>query len=413
MEAIIAAIVAEMTHRSISYAIHKYLEMKGPTVEEKGLQDLQRLLLRTDVIVKEAEGGLITNRAMVHQLNIMRKEMYRGHFTMDSLRCQASDARGQDVVGHSFTLSKFNHAKRCIFSTNGSHRNDELLQVIQNLKNVIADAKEFIVFLKNYPPLYRQPYDMHLSIGNCMFGRQMEVERIMDFLMQEDHPSLSSVGILPIIGPGYVGKSTLVAHVYSDERVRNHFSRIVMINGDEIKYGGLNTLSDRGVIAHQSNAMGKNDRLLTIIEFSRNVDEVVWNSFYTSAGRALLGSGSKMIITSRSNTIVKFGTTQAVVLNFLPREAYWYFFKILTFESVDSNDNQKLERIAMEMARSMNGSFMGANMNSHVLRKKIVVEHWCMVLEGIKKYIQRNISLFGENPYNLVYKKVNLHFLES
>nr|CAB3451793.1 unnamed protein product [Digitaria exilis] len=52
--------------------------MKGPTVEEKGLQDLQRLLLRTDVIVKEAEGGLITNRAMVHQLNIMRKEMYRG-----------------------------------------------------------------------------------------------------------------------------------------------------------------------------------------------------------------------------------------------------------------------------------------------------------------------------------------------
>ncbi|OEL13074.1 hypothetical protein BAE44_0025906, partial [Dichanthelium oligosanthes] len=125
-------------------------------------------LLRTHIIIKEAEGRLITNRAMVHQLNIMRKEMYRGYVTMDSFRSHANEAKDHDV-SHSFDLFKFNHANmRCRFSTNGAHRNNELQQVIQNLNNLIDDASEFNIFLKNYPPLYRQPYNMHLFIDKCV-----------------------------------------------------------------------------------------------------------------------------------------------------------------------------------------------------------------------------------------------------
>jgi len=85
---------------------------------------------------------------------------------------------------------------------------------------------------------------------------------------------MKNVGVLPIVGPAFVGKSTLVAHIYNDERVRNHFSRIVVLTGDEINYENLQTtLKDMGLTMHQGNAFGHNDRLLTIIEFSEDVDE--------------------------------------------------------------------------------------------------------------------------------------------
>jgi hypothetical protein len=52
---------------------------------------------------------------------------------------------------------------------------------------------------------------MHLLLNKCMFGRQMEMEFIMDFLLQEDRdPSASEdPAVLPITGPGNVGKSML------------------------------------------------------------------------------------------------------------------------------------------------------------------------------------------------------------
>ncbi|CAL5034546.1 unnamed protein product [Urochloa decumbens] len=339
---------------------------------------------------------------MIYQLNILRKEMYRGYFTMDSLRIRGYEevnAKGHDV-SRSFSLSKFNVAKRLLLSTEDTHREKDMLQVLGSLNNIMVHVNESIAFFNNYPQLYRQPYSMHLYIGKCMFGRQMEMDRVIDFLLQIEHPSNKNVGVLPIVGPTYVGKSTLVAHVCNDVRVRNHFSQIVVLTGAETSDESLTTLKHKGVIMHKSNALGKNDRVLTVIEFTKAVDEVAWNSLYSSAYDSL-GRSSKIIITSRSNEIIKFGTTQTLVLNFLPLEAYWYFFKILTFGSVDSNDHPKFESIAMEMARGMNGSFIDAQFHSDFLRNNLDVEYWCMYFTTFKAYIQRNISLFGENPYAL------------
>ena len=291
----------------LAFLIGKYSKTTTPTMEEKRLHNLERLLLRVRVVIEEAEARHITNKAMIHQLNLLRKEMYRGYFTMDNLRCQGIEDKDHDV-SHSFALSKFNPSKRLFFSNlDKSNRDKDLQQVIGNLKNLMEDVNELIIFLKNYPPLYRQPYSMHLSVGMCMFGRQMEMERIMDFLMQKEHPGTESVLVLPIVGPTFVGKSTLVAHVYNDPRVRNYFSQIMVISGDDINNENLVSLQDAGVIVHRNNDMGEDERVLAIIEFSGDVDEVAWNNLYSCSG-VYLGRGSRMIITSISNKVMKFGT---------------------------------------------------------------------------------------------------------
>ncbi|XP_066382794.1 putative disease resistance protein RGA3 [Miscanthus floridulus] len=270
-------------------------ETKTESVDEM-LQTLQLLLLRVHVILEAADGRSITSQAMLQQLNILRKEMYRGYYVLDCFRGnQASqdDAKGQN---------------------------------------------------SNYPPRCRQPYFMHLMIGLSMFGRQMEMERVINFVMQTEPCTGESTGVLPIIGPEAVGKSTLVAHVYNSEKVRDYFSRIVLVTHEDVKEGRLATLKDGGLTIYQNNPLHNGKGwVLVIIELLEDVvEEDTWKRWYL-ASAACLESGSKIVITSRSSKIIKFGTTQALLLTALPIETYWYFFKVLTFGSANPEDQPKME----------------------------------------------------------------------
>lgn len=165
---------------------------------------------------------------------------------LDSFRYQIIQEEAQDEVGdHSFALSRFNPAKRFCFATRigkmaseGDEIN-ELQKMLGSLESIIADMKEFVVFLSCYPPMHRQPYCKYLLLENCMFGRQSEQERVINFLLQEDLPGAEILPVLPIIGPTRVGKSTLVEHVCHDERVRRYFSLIVLYSGDGIDGGSM------------------------------------------------------------------------------------------------------------------------------------------------------------------------------
>jgi len=115
------------------------------------------------------------------------------------------------------------------------------------------------------------------------------------------------------------------------------------------------TLKDDGgylTIHHNNTTQNGKRRLLVITELLEDVEEDTWKRWYVDSA-ACLESGSKIVITSRSSKVIKFGTTQALVLNVLPIEAYWYFFKVLTFGSADPKDHPKLESIALEIARKM------------------------------------------------------------
>ncbi|TVU40185.1 hypothetical protein EJB05_13636, partial [Eragrostis curvula] len=387
MEVVFSAVISEIANRFISFLVEKYSKRIAPAMDDQMQHNLHRVLLRVGVIVEEAEGRIIRNQAMVYQLNILRKEMYRGYYTMDNFRSQANeeDKFKDHDVSQSFALSKFNPAKRLFFFSGHTHWANEVKQVTDNLNNIIVDMGEFITILKDCPPLYRPPYSMHLIVDNYMFGRQMEFDRIMNFLMIVEPPSSQGVGILPIVGPATAGKSTLVAHVSNDERVCNYFTKILFVTEDDLDKG----LTTEG-----------NGRLLAIIELTENIDEAALRRYLASAtGHA---SVTKIIITSMSRKIMNFGTTQTLMLNFLPLEAYWYFFKVRTFGSADPNSETKLESTAMEISRDLYGSFSGSFISGSIISGllqprscslpntlNINAQHWKMVHTFLKLLIKK------------------------
>ncbi|KAM0894515.1 hypothetical protein ACQ4PT_024465 [Festuca glaucescens] len=402
MEALICAVLGDIVGRAISVVVEKCREQ---TTAEEDLQRLHQLLLRISAVVEEVEGRCVTNLGLIRQVSMMGEQMFRGYYLLDAFRCREKKTDYDEVSRFSFAQSKFNPAKRfrCLVSNTqiegvvtSRESNKELRQVVLVLENMVADMKELVIFLMSYPRMYRQPYGAYLYLDKYMFGRQMEREQAISYLLQAEPLENRNFGVLPIIGPTLVGKSTLVEHVCNDERVRNHFSLILFYTRNNLKYETMATFRDNCVIKHQNIASGQ-ESLLVVIELLGDVDEGAWKRLLHSAERCM-AHGSKIIITSRSEKAVSFGTTEALRLNYLSKEAYWYFFRMLVFGSTDPGEYPELTSIAMEIVREMCGSFIYAYVVATLLRANLSARLWCRVLRHLREHTKKNILLLGEYP---------------
>ncbi|CAM0878875.1 unnamed protein product [Alopecurus aequalis] len=366
------------------------------------------------IVVEEAEGRHITNQGMLRQLNILRQGMYRGHYIIDALRFQAAldKVEGEEEMSHtSSALSKFSPAKRLRFSRTlcgssnreallfgiNSNMREELQRMVDTLEDTMAGIKEFLFFFELYPRIHRQPYRAYLILDNCMFGRQMERQQVLNFLLRPN--ATPDLAVLPIVGPIRVGKSTLVEYVCRDESVRDRFSMILFFPEGTLRDERVIDLKGSNIndlVRHQNCA--PQSRLLIIVEIADDINEDAWRRLKYSADCMAPCSGSKIIITSRSDRIVSLGTTEALRLDFLPPEAYWHFFKSIVFGSTNPDEQPKLATIAMEIALEQRQCFLAAHLIGGILRDNFNARFWRSVLYCVRAYIQTHLLMFDQHP---------------
>ena len=408
MEIALSTFLGEIAQRSVSFFIGK-LSNKEVVTSLPSDENLHRKLLRIRIIVEEAEGRQIRNQAMLEQLKVLRAGMYRGSYALDTFRYQSykeDEGEDDDEVSHhySFAISKFNPAKRIQLrgrsSSQGGER--ELHQVLGSLDVTITDAREFLMFLKGCPPLYHLLYSTYMVLEKCMFGRHAEMEHIINFLMQKCAPgSTGDFGVLPVVGPAKAGKSTLVEHVCNDERVRSAFSRIVFFAEGDLE-GRIDCVRDGGKVKYPSHASECRDQsVLVVVEVNGDISEATWSSLCSASKRCATNGVIRFIICSRSDKIVRFGTTTALKVENLTQEAFWYFFKALAFGSVDPREEPKLASMAMEIAAYLNCFFIAGNTIARMLRDNLSAKFWRRALTSFREVDRRyRFFIFGAQPAN-------------
>ncbi|KAJ1285166.1 hypothetical protein BS78_03G259300 [Paspalum vaginatum] len=424
MASIISAVLGDLISRSISFAVDKcYYHRRREGTLPDNLQRLRRVLLRIQATVEEAERRRVTNQAMLRQLQVMREGMYRGYYLLNAV----DKAQDREVSRHghsSFALSEFNPAKRlCILSATttaktttvvasyaGREAERKLREVLVDLERMAGDMKELVLFLSGYPPLLREPCSTYQWVENRMFGREAEQERIVSFLLEPPGPpgpGTQDLGVLPVFGRARVGKSTLVEHVCCDERVRSHFSTVVffskMINAMDENLQ-LAPLGYSGAMRHR-NDLASTGSSLVVIELHGDVDEGTWRrTLSTLIKGEHTAPVSKIVVTGRSEKIAGFGTVKALELKPLPREAFWYFFKMVALGNTDAVEQPELTSVSMEMAEQMEGSFTYANVIGGLLRGNLGAPFWHRVLKRIKDHTSMHLLLFGDHPVGLMSK---------
>lgn len=185
MEALLSAIAGDLVGRLVSFLISKLLEQAGSTDD---VGRLQRALQRARVVVEEAEARQVTNRAMLLQLHQLRGEMCRGAYVLDAFMMRRTVEPSR----------RRSHATASRRATCGG-----LSAVAESMEAALSDMKELAVLLGGCPRVTKQPYSAYLFMERCMFGRHMEREHLICFLLQPAPDS--ELDVLPIIGPHEVG----------------------------------------------------------------------------------------------------------------------------------------------------------------------------------------------------------------
>uniref|UniRef100_A0ACD5U123 Uncharacterized protein n=1 Tax=Avena sativa TaxID=4498 RepID=A0ACD5U123_AVESA len=253
---------------------------------------------------------------------------------------------------------------------------------------------EFVVLLGGCERISRRPYDAYLCIDNFMFGRHVEKQQIMRFLLQHNNTP-GSPDVLPVVGGNGVGKKTLVAHVCDDDRVRSHFSMVLQLNGYDLsRINGHERLSGRALV---------------IIEFVSDVDEDDWKTLYRSITN--MERGSKVIILGRSADLKRFGTVKPISLDFLALEEYSYLFKTLAFGSANPSDHPQLATMVEEFSMVLGGSLISANVFADALRKNLSARFWLYRLNRARDSVRKNISRFGSHPHELFSRGHPVHLI--
>ncbi|KAM0852240.1 hypothetical protein ACQ4PT_051886 [Festuca glaucescens] len=387
MELAISALTGEVVSRFISFVVNRYHSSHAYS-EEKQLERLQLLLLRARTVIEEADGRYITNSGMLAQLDILAEAMYRAYWALGAFRyrsLQETPMEEEQVSGSSPKRFRTVH---------GSARKKkvtyvlDLQGVLESLEYAVSSMTEFVILLGGCDRMLRRPYDAYLYNDNIMFGRHAEKQKLLNFVLQHGPPS-GAPAVLPVIGGPAVGKRTLVAHVCKDERVSSQLSSILHLNGDSVS-----RLADHGSLL--------SGKVLVVLELVSDVDQEDWAKFCSTL--ASMDSGSKVIIISRCKSSEKLGTIKPIFLNTLPYEEFSYLFKTLAFGSEDSAQHPQLARIADEMARELHSdwSLIAANLRADVMRRNLNLHFWLCMLSRMRRFVERNFSMFGEHPQLLV-----------
>ncbi|KAF0895880.1 hypothetical protein E2562_016603 [Oryza meyeriana var. granulata] len=183
-----------------------------------------------------------------------------------------------------------------------------------------------------------------------------------------------------------------------DERVRNFFSRIFFFKEDDLKMG-----------EHSVNSKASAGKYLFVIEFIWDVDEAAWAKFQSYL-QNMAGTGIKVLVIGRTESIAKFGTTQPIRVKRLSEEEYWYYFKALAFGSMDPDEHPKLASLGMQLATEMNGSFLAANLLGELLRDNPNTQFWQSILFSLRELVQKHLSCFGVHPEDLLERNTPVDF---
>ncbi|XP_050282908.1 putative disease resistance protein RGA4 isoform X2 [Quercus robur] len=176
-----------------------------------------------------------------------------------------------------------------------------------------------------------------------VIGREDDKQEIIKFLLHTNVED--NVSIIPIVGIGGLGKTTLAQLIYNDENVKTHFEPklwICVSDNFDVKQIVKQILESLKLKeeSHEENLDNLQNHLREKLNGKKYflVLDDVWNEDrdkWLLLKNLLVGgaSGSRILITTRSENVAKITATNSwYSLKGLPREKAWSLFVKMAFE---------------------------------------------------------------------------------
>ncbi|VAI84587.1 unnamed protein product [Triticum turgidum subsp. durum] len=223
----------------------------------------------------------------------------------------------------------------------------------KRIKDSLEMIDELVVEMNNFhflqhaevPTLVHPQTHSHVDELKIV-GRQDEKEQVVKILLGHAHNdgNNNNVMVLPIVGMGGIGKTTLAQLVHNDQRVMHHFELVIWVCVsdkfiiEEIIRSIIQVASKEKSKFTNIEALRKeltevlgNKRYLLVLDDVWNEDRQKWDDMI-SLVCSHAGSGSAIIVTSRSNQVASItGTLPPHHISLLDEDQSWELFHRNTF----------------------------------------------------------------------------------
>ncbi|GAV57497.1 LRR_1 domain-containing protein/NB-ARC domain-containing protein [Cephalotus follicularis] len=226
---------------------------------------------------------------------------------------------------------------------------------------------------------------------STVVGREADHERMINLLLSNEFDKEDDVSLIPIIGMGGLGKTTLAQFVFNDERVKDHFeSRMwVSVNVDfnleriiremiefhsKMKYDPNLSLS---LLESRLLDFLAGKRFLLVLDDVWTCDYRTWEPLQQLLKQG--NKGSRILVTSRKAVVSEImGTQSPFPLEYLPQDQCWSLFEKIAFKDVNlpNRMREELEDIGKQIVDKCKGLPLAVKAMGGLLRGNTDVKKW-------------------------------------
>ncbi|KAL8063832.1 hypothetical protein ABFX02_01G052500 [Erythranthe guttata] len=232
-----------------------------------------------------------------------------------------------------------------------------------------------------------------LNESRHIYGREEDAEKVVDILVNQVVNDNQEISVMPIVGVGGLGKTTLAQLVYNDQRVVDHFDKRIWVcvsdNFDlktllkamiESGAGSAPDLLHLDALQRRLWELLNNKRYLLVLDDVWNEDQEKWSELKKVVACGSIGSS--IIVTTRLKKVADImGTLPPHYLKGLSDEHCWMLMRERAFGQ-EKDEFPNLEAIGRLIVKKCGGVPLAAKALGGLLRFKRTEKEWNYVKES-------------------------------
>ncbi|MED6145275.1 hypothetical protein PIB30_023515 [Stylosanthes scabra] len=358
--------------------------IRGKKLDKNLLGRLQTLLNVVEAVLNDAEKKQISDNAVKRWLEDLQGAVYDADDLLDEV---ATKAAIQEDPGN-FLSRIFNPQDRDTVVT----RIEEVIDRLEGIK----EHKD-ILGLENIAAnnvSARIPSTSLVKKSDMFVGRDKERDTIVKLLLDDTNDG--ELSVIPIIGMGGIGKTTLAKLIYNDVKVKQkfHVKAWVCVGGEEFdvlkmtkavieKTGSPCHSNDLDTVQNQLRDWLAGKKFFVVVDDVWSSNREGWESFLTPFECG--SEGGHFLVTTRLDQVasmVKTNHNQPLNLSLLKEEDCWSVFVKHAFFSTESRDRSALEIVGRKIVKKCKGLPLAVQTLGSLLRTKDHESDWIDVLNS-------------------------------
>ncbi|KAK3188556.1 hypothetical protein Dsin_028117 [Dipteronia sinensis] len=229
----------------------------------------------------------------------------------------------------------------------------------------------------------------------AVYGRDEEKAKVLEMVLSHEGPSDANFGVVPIVGMGGLGKTTLAREVYNDQAVNDFEPKAWVCVSDVFDVLGISKailesitskscdLKDLNQVQLQLKDVLVGKKFLLVLDDVWSKDYNLWETLRSPF--KVGAPGSKIIVTTRSAEVALTmgpGPVGYYNLKLLSDEDCWSVFKKHAFQNSDINAIRNLELIRDRVVQKCRGLPLAARTLGGLLCSKQGDDEWEDILNS-------------------------------